>query len=196
MLNWVKTPIGIVIGVAFAVLLVFGLFKGQSIWDNYLGNRHTAKVASADAHADTASVDIVKADSVHAQGIILRRDYATLKKQRRVISDPIALEVIASADKVIAKADSEVVDVRAANTQLQRESHDLRTAGEARIPRLIPYVDIYERYKVDSTGAASRASLGLRIGLNYRVVNHFNAMVELSKEPKYVGRVGAHITFR
>lgn len=205
MLTWlkgyIKTAAGIVTAIVLVALLIFGFIKFLN-WNDARKNAQRAKeIVSAQAHADTAKTEIVAADTAHAQETILRDSYARLITSPRVRSNPVAVEVAHAGSAALAKSDTEVVHLRNANTQLQRQISDLQAAGPEPVPRAIPYVD--PLFSVRTTG---KPIINVRAGLDYRIISHINAKVELAYEPPPSGgikqnpelrlNVGAHITFR
>lgn len=161
---------------------------------------HDAKIASADVHHAAAVTVMAKADTAHAQGVVLRKQLQDLVSSPAVQADPIAIEVAGAGAAVIAKADTEIVDLRTANHELEQEAKDLRDAGKSRGPRLVPYLE--PLYTFRSSGPPAPV---IRLGADYRLLPHVSVKLEASYEPppgpdylkpEYRVTVGGRITFR
>lgn len=183
---------GIAIAIVAGIVLVWGGFCRDA--------HHDAKMASADVHRAAAVTVMAKADTAHSQGVVLRKQLADLVSSPKVQADPVALEVAAAGALVIAKADTENTDLRSANTELQQEAADLRSAGKDRGPRFVPYVE--PLYTFRSSGPPAPV---IRVGADYRLLPHVSVKIEVSYEPppgpdylkpEYRVTAGGRITFR
>jgi hypothetical protein len=200
MIAWLKSTVGIVTAIGVAVALLIFVFKFGTIKDAIQSRLYNSKTTSSVAHGDSANASKALADTAHAQGIVVRSSYNALKASPRVRNNPVALEVSNSADKVIGKADTEVVNLRSANTQLERQVHDLQTRPPEPTPRATIYVD-----PLYSFSNVRRPMIVARVGVDYRLLPHVSAKVEVGYMPpppsstkqsaEFVANVGAHITF-
>lgn len=193
----IKTFFQVVGGILALVLIVLGYRE----WDRYRQNKHDAKIASAAAHGDSAQTFIAAADTTHQQGVIIRDNWHILTGSPAVQNNPVAKNVAVEGQKVIANADQETKDLRAANTQLKGQVSDLQSAGKDPGPRAVPYLD-----PLYSFSSKHRAVPVVRVGVDYRLLPFVSAKLEASYEPPPAGSpdqrpefrysVGGHITFR
>lgn len=179
-MSFIKTPLGIVLGVFTAALLVLGIWKGQSVWDHYLANRYNQKTVSSEAHGDSAKVFHEEAAKIEATEVRpARAAFTKLKNSPEVKSNPVAVAVAGQADKVIEAQDKKDTAQQNENAQLRKEITDLKERGEKPKPRAIPYVDgLYSWSPMQNKSVPV-----VRVGVDYRVVSFANVKLELGYEP-------------
>lgn len=198
MIAWIKSTVGMVTTVIVIVALLIFVWKFGTIKDALQAKLFNTKTTSSVAHGDSATAFNASADSAHAQGVVVRSDYNALVSSPRIRSNPGAVEVTTSANKVIGKADAEVVNLRASNTQLERQVRDLQTRPPEPTPRSVVYAD-----PLYSFSNLRRPLITGRVGIDYRLISHVSAKVEVGYMPpppgrsraEFVANVGAHITF-
>lgn len=186
---------------AVVIALVVLVWKWGTISDAIQTKWFNTKTTSSQAHGDSATAFQVVADTAHAQGVVVRRSYNALTSSPRVRNNPVAMEVVASGKKVIAKSDTEMVNLRSANTQLQRQVTDLQTRGELPTPRAAPYADA-----LYSFSNKRRPMINLRAGVDYRIFSHVSVKAEVgympppvgapNQSPEFVANIGGHFSFR
>lgn len=176
MTAWLKSTAGIITGIGLVILILVAYTKCDEIkaW-NY--NRHTAKADSA----------LVVADTAHSEGIVARTEHEKLLNTPEVRNSVAAQKVVVSSNKVIAKADKEIAALRTT-------VDETKAAGEKPVPRAIPYIDVLGSVNADTTQMKMR--MVIRAGIDYRILPHVFAKIEVVRDPNYRLNVGAHITFR
>jgi hypothetical protein len=179
------------LGAAGAVLLLFGGWKGCNAYDDWQKGRREAKVVSADIHAK-------KAETFHAAGDSIRRSTApavstwkTLIGSPAVRASPIAVQVAAQGELVIAGKDAEIAAVRSEAAERTGEAADLRSIGKDRGPRAIPYADALYSFR-----SQEKPEVTLRAGIDYRVLPHAMVKLEIEHRGEFRLNVGIHATFR
>ena len=190
-----------IISAIVVVLLIVIVWKWGTIRDALQTKWFNKQTASAQAHGDTASTFQAAADTAHVQGVIIRDNWHVLTGSPEVRSSPVATKVAVAGSKVIAKADTEITDLRAANSQLKLQVSDLQSRGELPQPRAVPYADA-----LYSFSNKRRPVIAGRVGLDYRLLKYVSAKVEVgympppvetvSQVPEFILNVGGHITFR
>lgn len=204
-MTWLKSTTGMVVAVFVVILIILGIWKGQSIWDHYLGKRYNDKTQSSIAHGDTAKVELRAADSAHASGVVVHREFATLTNSPEVQRNPVAVRVAVAGKKVIAVDSTEIKHLRGANAQLESQVHELETRGEKPVPRITPYADLLYSKSLTTNRSVPVA----RAGVDYRVAAFANVKLEASYEPPPMPKpgtsadrpeirisAGVHIVFR
>lgn len=194
-------PIKVIAGIVLAVATLVGIFYAYSTYDKWQQRRRQEKLAAAAVHVATADTLVAQADTQQVQILPTKRGFNVLTNSPQVRSNPVARTVADTAKKII-KADSiTIATQKKAIANLDSAVKDLQDAGPPVGPRAVPYGDL--GYAASSR---SRAVPVVRLGVDYRVLPHVFAKVEVGYQPPPAGDASqkpelrilaaGHITFR
>lgn len=197
-LQWIRTPVGIVVGILSAALLVFGGVKLYGVYDEYRNLKHDKQTKSAAARKDSANTERDSSALYADRDSIIRVPYIVYRQSPQVKKNPTADTLGQKCDSLVGNLDSELRHKKSEAELLRRALHDLETRPEKKGPRAIPYVE--PLYSFSNSGGRPL----IRAGVDYRLLGAVRAKVEASYEPPPAGEntpsfrlnVGGRINFR
>lgn len=181
---------GIAAGVGI-VLAVVAIVYGYTKLDDWRQARRQAKLDSAGAHVKTATELAAEADSEQVRIQPAKDSFTVLINRPETKNNPQANKVATGATKII-KADSVTIDKqKKAIAHLDSAVVDLQDAGPPLGPRAVPYGVV--GYVASNR---QRAVPLAKLGLDYRLLPHVMANLELSYQPPPAGSAEQKPEFR
>ena len=197
-MTWFKTPIGIVVGILAASLVLWAGFEAYGWYDDYRTLKYDTRTRSAEARGDSANVMRDSSALFTRRDSVVRVPYIVYRNSPQVKRNPVADTLGGKSDSLIANLDSELRLKKGEADMLRRQVGDLVSRGEKPRPRAVPYLE--PLYSFSTTGGKPM----IRAGVDYRILSGVNAKVEASYEAPPIGtnapdfrlNVGARINFR
>lgn len=181
---------GIMAGIGVVLAVVAVVYAYGKI-DDIKAARRQAKLASAGEHVKVADTLAAQADTEQVLIRPTKQGFDVLINSPQVKHNPVAHTVADTAKKII-HADSITIDKqKKAIAHLDSAVVDLQDAGPPLGPRAVPYGII--GYVASNR---QRAVPMARLGLDYRVLPHIMAELELSYQPPPAGALDQRAEFR